>query len=167
MDESMNQEGSPVTCSGRKSLGQLEGDWGLYVSTSGSITCAGFIFSEANTKIHEAERQLSDDIKKFLRSLSDKRTANYKVIEPLIEAHRDFFESVQHERGGIAWLAAQQKIRELGVEHFEKVNTERYREVYHTVSLKRTHYMRFLAGVSMQIHDRFCDCGKFAEVELE
>ena len=145
-------------------LGQLEGDWGLYVSTSGSITCTGFVFSEGNARIHEAERKLTDDLHEFLHTLHDKRTTNYKAIQPLIAAHKEFFESVKKEQGGIAWMLADREVRKVGVEYFRTANEERFKEVYHMVSLKRTHYMRFLAGVSVQIHDRFCDCGKFAEV---
>ena len=139
-------------------LGQLEGDWGLYVSSSISVKCAGFVFSEENAKIHAAERQLTDDMHKFVHSLHDKRTANYKAIKPLIDAHKDFFERTKNDRGDIAWMSADLKIRELGAEHFRKANAERFADVYHLVSLKRVHYMRFLAGVSVQIHDRFCDC---------
>jgi hypothetical protein len=145
-------------------LGQLEGDWGLYVSTSGSHNCAGFIFSEETAKIHAAERELSDDLHDFLHTLQDKRTANYKAIKPLIAARKKFFESVEKARGGIAWMLADHEIRQLGVEHFNAANEERFKEVYHMVSLKKVHYMRFLAGVSVQVHDWFCDCGKFAEV---
>lgn len=144
-------------------LGQLEGDWGLYVSTSGSHNCAGFVFGEENAKIHEAERQLTNDLHEFLHTLHDKRTTNYKAIKPLIEAHKKFFESVKKERGGIAWMLTDVEIRVAGVEYFETANEERFKEVYHMVSLKKVHYMRFLAGVSVQVHDRFCDCGKFAE----
>jgi hypothetical protein len=49
-------------------LGQLEGDWGLYVSSSISTKCAGFIFSEDHAKIHEAERKLTDDFHEFLHT---------------------------------------------------------------------------------------------------
>lgn len=145
-------------------LGQLEGDWGLYVSTSGSHNCAGFIFSEETAKIHAAERELSDDLHDFLHTLHDKRTANYKAIQPLIEAHKEFFESVRDEPGDTAWVLADQEVQKLGAGHFKTAHKERFKEIYHMVSLKKVHYMRFLAGVSVQIHDRFCDCGKFAEV---
>lgn len=144
-------------------LGQLEGDWGLYVSSSISVTCAGFVFSEENARIHAAERQLSDDLHDFVHSLYDKRTANHKAVKPLIDAHKEFFESIEKqrkERSDIAWLAADQKVREFANKHFEKVNAERYRDIYHMVSLKRAHYMRFLAQVSVKVHDHFCDCDK-------
>lgn len=138
-------------------LGQLEGDWGLYIATSGSHNCAGFVFSDENAKIHEAERKLSDDFKEFMHSLQDKRTANYKTIKPVIDAHKEFFESTKKERGGIAWMSAEAKLRELGAEHFNRVNAERYKEVYRMVSIKRVHYMRFLAKVSVKIHNQFCE----------
>ena len=141
--------------------GQLEGDWSLYVSTSGEHNCVGFVHSVENARIFEAERKLSKDHDDFIKSLSDKRTTNYKAIKPLMDAHKDFFESIQKERGGIAWMTAHNKIRELGSEHFNDVNAERYREVYHMVSLKKVHYLRFLAGISSAVHDRFCDCGVF------
>jgi hypothetical protein len=148
-------------------LGQLEGNWGLYVSCSISTRCAGFVFSAENTKIHEAERQLRDDLYEFTHSLHDKRTANYKAIKPLVAAHKEFAESINKGKGDVAWMTLDLQIRKLGSEYFERMHKERYWEVYRMVSLKKAHYMRFLAGVSVQIHDKFCDCGKIETISEE
>lgn len=148
-------------------LGMLEGDWSLYVSCSISTRCAGFVFSAENTKIHEAERQLSDDLHEFTHSLYDKRTANYKAIKPLIAAHKEFAENISKGQSDVAQMMSDLQIRKFGSEYFERLHHERYWEVYHMVSLKKTHYMRFLAGVSMQIHDKFCDCDKIETISEE
>jgi hypothetical protein len=146
-------------------LGQLEGDWGLYVSCSISTTCAGFVFSAENTKIHEAERQLSKDQFEFIHSLYDKRTANYKAIKPLIAAHKEFAESISKGQSAGARMIADTEVRKLGGKYFEELHKDRFWEVYRMVALKKTHYMRFLAGVSVQIHDKFCDCGKIETIQ--
>jgi hypothetical protein len=142
-------------------LGQLEGDWGLYVSSSISTRCAGFVFSEAHAKIHEAERKLTDDFHEFLHTLHDKRTANYKAIKPLIAASKEFHKG----SGEGTWMVAELVIRKEGSAYFQKLHNERYWEVYRMVTLKKVHYMRFLAGVSIQIHDTFCECGNIEMIQ--
>ena len=146
-------------------LGQLEGDWGLYVSCSISTRCAGFVYSEEHAKIHEAERQLSDDLHEFTHSLYDKRTANYKAVKPLIAANKELYESISKGQSDGARMIADLDVRKLGGKYFEELHKDRFWEVYHMVALKKTHYMRFLAGVSVQIHDKFCDCGKIETIQ--
>lgn len=145
-------------------LGQLEGDWGLYVSCSISTRCVGFVFSAENNRIHEAERKLTDDLHKFLHTLHDKRSANYKAIKPLIAKHKEFSESISKRQSDSARIIDDINVSVLGVEYFERMHKERYWEVYRMVSLKKTHYTRFLATVSMQIHDKFCDCDCLEEI---
>ena len=138
-------------------LGQLEGDWGLYVSSSISSRCKGFVYSEKNAKIHEAERQLSDDMREFTHSLYDKHTANYKAVKHLLAAHKEFANSINK---GTSRMESDIAIRKFASEHFKNMHQERFWKVYHMVSLKKPHYTRFLAKVSVQVHDEFCECGK-------
>lgn len=143
-------------------LGQLEGDWGLYVSSSVSTSCKGFIYSEENARIHDAERKLSDDLREFAHSLYDQRTANYKAVKPLLAAHKEFANSINK---GASRMESDLAIRKFASEHFENMHRERFWEVYHMVSLKKSHYLRFLAKVSVQVHDEFCECGKIEAVD--
>jgi len=142
-------------------LGRLEGDWGLYVSASVSTSCKGFVYSEENARIHDAERQLSDELHEFTHSLYDKRTANYKAVKPLLAAHKEFANSINK---GASRMESDLAIRKFASEHFENMHRERFWEVYHMVSLKKSHYLRFLARVSVQVHDEFCECGKIEVV---
>lgn len=146
-------------------LGQLEGDWGLYVSCSISTRCAGFVYSEEHAKIHEAERKLTDDFHEFLHALHDKRTANYKAIKPLIAASKEFSENISKGQGDGARMMADMVVRKLGSQYFQKMHNDRYWEVYRMVTLKKVHYMRFLACVSVQIHDTFCECRKIDTIQ--
>jgi len=146
-------------------LGQLEGDWGLYVSCSISVKCKGFVYSEENTRIHEAERQLSDDLYEFIHSLHDRRTANFKAIKPFIAANKEFAKTINEGQSNISRMVSDFEIRKLGGEYFKKLHEEQYWEVYRMVSLKKPHYLRFLAKVSVQVHDEFCECGKIEAVD--
>jgi hypothetical protein len=100
-----------------------------------------------------------------LYMLYDKRTANYKAIKHLIAAHKEFAENISKGQSDVAWMMSDLQIRKFGSEYFERLHNERYWEVYRMVSLKKAHYMRFLAGVSMQIHDKFCECGKIETIQ--
>lgn len=141
-------------------LGQLDGEYSLYVSTSRSGDCMGFILSEKNLTITEAEHQLNRDVNDYISRLGDKRTADYKEIEPLLKAHQKFIESTENKYKGLAWMHAEMAIREVGCKHFRELNTERYKDIYHMVSLRKADYSKFLAKLSIEIHDQFCKCQK-------
>ena len=145
-------------------LGQLEGDWGLYVSSSISTKCKGFIYSEENARIHDAERKLSDDLREFIHSLYDQRTANSKAIKPLIAANKEFAKTINERQNDISRMISDLEIRKVGGEYFQRIHKEQYWKVYRMVSLKKSHYLRFLAKISVQIHDEFCECGKIEVV---
>lgn len=138
-------------------LGQLEGSYGLYVSNSRSYDCMGYLFCDEHANITRAENGLSNDMDDFLHSIEDKRTKNCKLIQPVIDAQTEFFKQ-DDKYDGPAWLMALQELRRFGGEYFIKINKERYQEVYHMVSLRKTDYNKFLAQVSVEIHNRFCDC---------
>lgn len=139
-------------------LGQLEGHYSLYISSSVSKDCMGYIFNEEHAKITIAENGLNNDINDFLNSLEDKRTKNSKLAQPIINAQVAFFKQNEHIRDSMGWILALQNMRKLGIDYFRQSNEERYKNVYNMVSLRKTDYNKFLAQVSVEIHNRFCDC---------
>lgn len=141
-------------------LGELKGDYGLYISCSSSKECMGFIISDKNYQITKSEKELSTDCDEYLHSLNDKRTKNYQEILPLLQAHEDFFKRAKDMKSGMAWLMADKKIRSVGYEHFYEGNIKRYKEIYDMVKLKRSDYLKFLAKLSVEMHDKFCSCNK-------
>lgn len=141
-------------------LGQLEGDYGLYVSNSISKECMGFILSELNLAIQEAEHKLDREESDYIYSLDDKRTANYKEIKPLLNTFQDFVEISEMKSKGLASLLAHQHIRKIACEHFREINRERFIELYDMVFIKKSDYTKFLAKISINIHNEFCKCDK-------
>lgn len=146
-------------------LGQLDGEYSLYLSTSVSKTCMAFILSEKNLAITEAEHQLDKEADTYLETLRDKRTKNYKDIEPLVNACQGFLESTEGAPKGLAWMQAEMKTRTIACEHFRKMNKERFKEIYDMVTLTKSDYSKFLAMLSIEIHDRFCKCDKIGFIE--
>ncbi|VVB61698.1 Uncharacterised protein [uncultured archaeon] len=98
--------------------------------------------------------------KDYLETLEDKRCKNYKDIKPLLEAHAEYFEKTQNKFKGVAWMDAHMAIRIVGCEHFWEMNQERFRAVYNMVSLKKSDYSKFVAKLSIEVHDQFCKCDK-------
>jgi len=150
-DNIMNRQGFCI-------LGQLEGDFGLYLSSSKSRDCLGYLYSERNAKIYNAEHELDIELDDYIESLSDRRTTNWKEIEPLLRAHTDFFEKYEAKPKGLAFLDAEIIIRRFACKYFREMHIEKYREVYHMVSLKRIDFQKFLAKLSVEIHNQFCEC---------
>lgn len=138
-------------------LGMLEGNYSLYISSSQSKECEGFLFDERNFQISKAEDELGEGLKEFQNSVRDKRTRNYKLLEPLLKKHEAFFQACQKSPGIANFLAAQ-KIQVLASEMYRDLNKDKYLNVYIMVSLRKADYRKFLAQVSVEIHDRFCDC---------
>jgi hypothetical protein len=138
-------------------LGGLDGDYSLYISTSSAKDCMGFIFDENHYKITLAERNLSEEMDTFSKSLDDKRTANYKLIEPLLKSTEEFMKTTKHP---IAWMAAINQVRIIGNQYFRENHQEDFAKVYNMVTLKQADYNKFLAKISVEIHNRFCDCDK-------
>jgi len=127
----------------------------------------GFILNENNLAITEAECQLNRDVDKYLETLRDKRTTNYKEIEPLLKDHQVFLEKTENKPQGLAWLHAEMQIRKVGCEHFRELNEKRYRDIYNMTLLRKADYSKFLAKLSIEIHDQFCKCQKLEFKEKE
>jgi len=139
-------------------LGQLEGSYHLYISSSVSKDCMGYIFSDEHAEITKAEVELNNDINDFLNSLEDKRTKNSKLAQPIKDAQIEFFKQNDHMWDSMGWISAMQNMRTIGDDYFRQANEEQYKNVYDMVSLRKTDYNKFLAQVSVEIHNRFCDC---------
>lgn len=138
-------------------LGMLEGDYTLFVSSNQSKECEGFLLNVKNSQITKAEKELNEGIKEFQNSVHDKRTRNYKLLEPLLKKHESFFLACQKSPGSSHFLA-NQKTKVLAAEMYRDLNKDRFFEVYNMVNLKNADYRKFLALVAVVIHDKFCDC---------
>ncbi|MCK5344861.1 MAG: hypothetical protein KAR20_15730 [Candidatus Heimdallarchaeota archaeon] len=139
-------------------LGQLDGDYGLYISSSVSRECMGFIYDEEVYKISKAEADIKEEERKYLHSLEDRRTNNHKLIKPVYDAHVEYLRASQDKINGTAWVGAIREFRRVACDHFEDINKERFYEIQRMVTLFESDYMKFMAQVSVEIHNRFCKC---------
>lgn len=140
-------------------LGRLEGDYSLYVSCSAS-ECMGFLFSQKHHDIQMAEQKLSDEDKEFGRSVSDKRSKNYKLIEPLIKDTQKYIEDMKVKHVGLAYVMEMREVEITAHKYFYETRSDNYRDVFNMVSLRKSDYCKFLAKISVKIHDEFCKCDK-------
>lgn len=139
-------------------LGQLEGDFGLYVSSSISKECMGYVFDKHTCAIAEAEKQLSTDLNQFIHDLEDGRTSTHKLSEPLRIAQKNYIKAFHGSPDGTAGFMAMQILRKEGVDHFRKLHEDRYMNIYRMVSLQKTDYNKFLAQLTHALHDELCVC---------
>lgn len=146
-------------------LGQLEGNYSLYYSCSAS-ECVGFLLDNAHYDIAMAEQKLSEDEKAFAHLVNDKRSSNFKRIAPLVEETRKYIESVKSKNVGLGTIMAMREAEVTALKYFRENNQERYLDVYKMVNLRKAEYLRFVAKISVQIHDEFCKCDKIEYNEL-
>ena len=146
-------------------LGRLEGGYSLYYSCSAS-ECMVFLFNQNHYEITMAEQKLSEDEKAFAHSVNDKRSANYKKIAPLVEETRKYIESVKSKNVGLGTIMAMREAEVTAHKYFRENNQESYLTVYKMVSLRKSDYLKFLAKVSVKIHDEFCKCDKIEVKEV-
>jgi hypothetical protein len=140
-------------------LGQLEGNYGLYYSCSGA-ECMGYIISAEHSKIALAEETLKETEKKFVESTTDKRSKNYKLIEPLMQKTEEFIQKTQGKSPGLAAMIAMRKTETTAHEWFRENNQQGFIDAYNMVSLRKSDYAKFLAKIAVEIHDEFCKCDK-------
>lgn len=139
--------------------GRLEGEWSLYISSSTSGDCQGFIFSIEHNRITNAERALQQMEREFIHKCHDRRTKEYKLIKPLLEATKEYGSTIW-DRPGLNEMKAFFKVDIIVKQYLREEHRETYRDVRDMVSLWKDHYMKFMAQLSIEIHDRFCDCDK-------
>ncbi|MDD3961302.1 MAG: hypothetical protein PHT77_05520 [Bacteroidales bacterium] len=138
-------------------LGALAGDYGLYYSRS-VTDCMGFVFDETHYKIALAETTLEENKKAFCNSIKDRRSKNYKLIEPLMEATTKYIEEVRSKHAGYASMLAMRDVEVTAHKYYRDNHADEYVEVYKMVTLRKADYTKFLAKIAVQIHDEFCKC---------
>ena len=142
-------------------FGNFEGDYSLRYSKTAS-DCIGFLFSEKHNHITIAEQNLSKQMQNFERSCEDKRTTEYKQIAPMFEETRNYIQSIGHK--GFAQLAAMNEVKITANKYYREQHREEILAVYRMVSLKKADYLKFLARISLQIHNEYCNCDKLVYI---
>ena len=105
-------------------LGQLEGNYGLYYSSSGCTTCMGYVFSKEHNEIAVAEQHLSENEKEFCHSIRDKRSKNYKLIEPLLKETQEYIKNVKSEHAGLAYMLSMREVEVTAHKYFREMHSE-------------------------------------------
>lgn len=55
---------------------------------------------------------------------------------------------------------AMREVEVTALKYYREENTDKYLECYKMVTLKKADYLKFVAKISVQLHDKFCDCDK-------
>lgn len=159
----VNVKGQPVyNRQGFCLYGRLVGDWSLYISQSGD--CKGYVFSTEHNRITVAEKALQKMEDEFIWKCQDRRTKEYKLIKPMLEA-TTYYGSKIDNLPGMSEFKAWNKLKKVVKEYFRYEYRETYGEVLRMVPIWKDHYMKFLAQLSVEIHDRYCDCDKLEFVD--
>ena len=120
----------------------------------------GYVLSKEHYDITFAEKKIDRECEAFAESCEDKRTANYKLIEPLRAETRKYIETVAQKHKGLANIMTMREIRTTAMRYFQEAHKEDYLAIYRMVNLKKSDYLRYIAKITVSLHDEFCDCGK-------
>lgn len=138
-------------------FGNFEGDYSLYYSRTAN-DCVGYVFSRPHEEITIAETNLSQQMREFEHRCEDKRTSEYKQIEPMFDETRKYIQAMGHK--GFAQIAAMREVKITANRYYREKNRDDFFKVYNMVTLKKSDYLKFVARVAIKVHDEFCDCDK-------
>jgi len=133
------------------SIGNLEGDFVLYVSTSRSKECHGYIYNKYNAITYKKERELKQLSCDFDDALNDGRTKLGKAIRKSLNSKpfEEFFEKSWHER--IMIRAMNQGIQKEIWELFFQMNKDKFEWLYNRKHVPLPHYYNFLNKFKMEV----------------
>jgi len=136
-------------------LGEMEGDYALYVSTSFSGECPAFIKEEYNTETHNAELKLKDDLRQFESDLIDGRTSLYKVIKKTVPNSKDLEKFISDKKEA-RWISyhMNQELRKSFFELFLNMHKEQFDWLFNRKYINKRNYSSFLNKLRTQF-DRF------------
>jgi len=138
-------------------LGELEGDYNLYVSTSASGQCHAFVKDDYNTETHNAELRLKDAHRQFEKDLIDGRKSLHKIIKesvPKSEALEKFLTDKKEAR----WISyhMEQDLRKSFFELFLKEHKEQFDWLFNRKYINKINYSSFLNKLRTQFDKFVC-----------
>lgn len=145
--------------------GEFSGNYSLYISSSAAKDCKGYLYNSQMNYIMELKDELMQDLSNLLYAIADKRTKEYRDIKPILDGIAEY-QKLKRAKRGFHYLAAWKIEEKVAIQyHFEK-NKEKYVHLHELVKYTEHTYNKFLAELTVQIHDRFCNCNKI-ELNLE
>jgi len=136
------------------SLGQLCGDYGLYISSSSARDCQGFIKDDYNTETREKERELSTAQDDFRFALEDKRTKEYQLVKNRFidkEEVKKFFDMKDKDQ----WVALHMNrhVVEAFTNFFYETHQDKFEWLWHRKFISQKDYHIFLNKLRTEFND--------------
>jgi len=135
--------------------GQLEGDFGLYISSSKANDCLAFVFDEYNYETTKKENELAKKWNEFNFKLEDRRTKEYREVSKFLKDLSEFlslrcvFSKKNLENMTPRKILNQMgKVREMAYDYFLEQHREEIRQLRKRRALSYQSYCRVLSTIS-------------------
>ena len=129
------------------SLGQLEGDFSLYIDSSIAEDCEAYVLDDYNYETTIKEWELLNDWVEFRSKLDDRRTREYKQLKKLMGTFAERLDIVESMKYGWAGIHAHRKAVEMAYDFFVEKNRDRYEWLWNRRAIPKKEYVRILATV--------------------
>jgi len=139
-------------------LGELCGDFGLYISSSIAGECKAFVLDEYNHTTTKKEDVLLTKWNDFRYKMSDKRTKEYKQIKGVIGAMDEYLDLYRLSLLDKYTLGLHHKAVGFAYDVFVKLNRKKYKEIFDRKAMRIKKYRRIL-GTITKVFESFIDGG--------
>jgi len=136
-------------------LGCLEGDFTLCVSTSQCHACPAFIISDYNAETTRMEKELSEGFNEITRQLYDRRTAIHKELSKFSTRYRELM-------GFKKDMFFHLEQRTIAHQYYVEANKDKYHEVANRHNMRSIDYQRIIHYVLKNIDD-FVQKAKYSD----
>lgn len=137
-------------------LGQLEGSFCLYVSTSVSFECMAYAEDDYNAETHRLERVLNDKINDFHWKMGDRRSKEYKLfksMQPDGEKAEKFFGADRNH--AVISLMTDRGLAKVLMDWFFEKNVELYDELGKRKLTSHKQYYELIGRLTKAFHEEF------------
>jgi len=134
-------------------LGQLEGNFGLYISSSSAEDCPAFMLDDYNYETTMMEFELAEKWNEFMHRIRDGRTREARELKKVIETMADYLKIENAVSKGIAGIRAHRKAMALAYEYFVEKHEEEFRKLWERRAMNIKDYYNILAAISRVLED--------------
>jgi len=129
-------------------LGELCGDFELYIASSRSHECQSFISDNYNHETTKMEDALLNKWYDFEYKIGDERTKEYKQIKGVIGAMNEYLDIWKLSKVDKFTLGLHFKAKGIAYDAFVKMNDKQYKEIFGRKALRMMEYMRILGTIT-------------------
>jgi len=130
-------------------LGNLDGDWGLYVSSNEGLTCKGYIGDPYNLETLRLETELNKEWIDIKHNLLDGRKKLTRKLSKAIPDLSDIFKNAKKQRNVMGYMGDFQMGIGLVWKWFNAEHEPKFQVIRKRTRTRKTSYYQVLGDISL------------------